>query len=210
MMTLLETLTFFSIMVALAAIPSTSVALVVTRAATSGIGSGMAVAAGIVLGDLVFVLLVIAGLSVVAESLGSLFVIIRYLGAAYLIWLGLSLICTKTRADSASAAPTAIRGRADLATSFIAGFLLTLGDIKAMLFYVSLFPMFVDPAALHLIDVFVIMVVTVVAVGGVKAGYALSATRVLSYASNATMGNRARKLAGGFMVGAGGYLIVKS
>jgi len=46
----------------LAAMPSTSVALVVTRSATLGVGNGFSVAAGIVLGDLVFVMLAILGL----------------------------------------------------------------------------------------------------------------------------------------------------
>ena len=79
-------------MVVLAAIPSASVALIVTRSATLGIKNGILVACGIVLGDLIFVALAILGMSFLAETMGSFFVIFRYVGGAYLVWLGFSLI----------------------------------------------------------------------------------------------------------------------
>lgn len=50
-MSIVESITLFGIMMALAAVPSTSVALVITRSATLGIRNGLAVAMGIVLGD---------------------------------------------------------------------------------------------------------------------------------------------------------------
>lgn len=68
-MSIIESLTLLGIMVALAAMPSASVALVVTRSATLGVANGLAVSAGIVLGDLVFITFAIFGLSVVAETL---------------------------------------------------------------------------------------------------------------------------------------------
>jgi len=52
-------------MALLAALPSASVALVITRSATLGVANGIAVSAGIVLGDLIFILLAIFGLSAV-------------------------------------------------------------------------------------------------------------------------------------------------
>ena len=58
-MDLLDSISLFLIMIALAAVPSTSVALVVTRSATLGISNGVAVSLGIVLGDLVFIFLAI-------------------------------------------------------------------------------------------------------------------------------------------------------
>ena len=58
-------------MAALAAIPSTSVALVLTRSATLGLANGIAVATGIVIGDLIFVLLALLGLYFVAGTMGK-------------------------------------------------------------------------------------------------------------------------------------------
>jgi len=194
-------------MVVLAAMPSTSVALVVTRSATLGVGNGFAVAAGIVLGDLVFIMLAMLGLSVVAETMGGLFMVIKYLGALYLLWLGFSLLKSQSKT---TITVDSTREKGNLVTSFLAGFILTLGDVKAIVFYVSLFPVFIDLSALQVAEVLVIAFVTVVSVGGVKVLYALSATKVATLARGLKFENAARKTAGGLMVGAGTYLIVKA
>jgi threonine/homoserine/homoserine lactone efflux protein len=206
-MSIIEIITLFGIMVTLAAMPSTSVALVVTRSATLGVANGIAVSVGIVLGDLVFILLAIFGLSVVAETMGSLFMVIKYLGAAYLLWLGYTLLASKSTSEIAVENPI---NKCNLAASFFAGFMLTLGDIKAIIFYVSLFPAFIDLSALRVADILAIISVMVISVGGVKAVYAFSATKVASLARRYRFDNAARKTAGGFMVGAGSYLIVKA
>ena len=206
-MTILETATLFAIMVLLAAMPSTSVALVVTRSATAGLGNGMAVAAGVMMGDLAFILMAVFGLSAVAEAVGGAFMAIRYVGAVYLIWLGFSLIKHAQKPPSSDAAGT---GNGGSAISFLAGFALTLGDVKALFFYLSLLPLFIDLTALKLADVIIVAVVTLIGVGGVKAIYALSATKVASWTGDLRLAGVARKTAGGFMIGAGGYMIAKA
>ncbi|MBN4078545.1 LysE family translocator [Gammaproteobacteria bacterium AH-315-C21] len=206
-MSIIETITLFGIMVALAAIPSASVALVVTRSATLGVGNGIAVAVGIVLGDLVFVMLAILGLFVVAEAMGSLFMVIKYLGAIYLLWLGLSLLKAQRKT---TITVNKAREKGNFVASLLAGFILTLGDIKAIVFYVSLFPVFIDLSALQVTEILIILFVTVVSVGGAKVFYALSATKVANFARELKFENAARKTAGGLMVGAGTWLIVKA
>jgi len=206
-MSIIEAISLFGIMVALAAVPSASVALVITRSVTLGVVNGIAVSAGIVLGDLVFILLAIFGLSVVAETMGSLFMVIKYLGATYLLWLGYTLLTSKR---TATITLTKTIEKRNLAASFLAGFILTLGDIKAIVFYVSLFPVFVDLSALNVADILIIISVMIVSVGGVKIVYAFSATKIASLARRNKLDNAARKTAGGFMVGAGSYLIVKA
>lgn len=194
-------------MAALAAVPSTSVALVITRSSTLGIANGIAVAVGIVLGDLAFILLAIFGLSSVAEAMGSLFVIVKYLGAAYLLWLGYTLLTSKNVSENTEQIPIKKR---NLVTSFLTGFIVTLGDIKAIIFYVSLFPVFLDLSELRVADVLTIILVMVVSVGGIKTLYACFARKVTSMARKYNFENATRKTAGGLMVGAGGYLIVKT
>ena len=194
-------------MLALAAAPSASVALVVTRSATMGVASGIAVAAGIVLADLVFVLLVILGLSAIAEAMGSLFIVIRYFGAIYLLWLGFSLL--KMEGSACYAIGEAQAG-ISLITSFFAGFALTLGDIKAVFFYLSLFPAFIDLNALEAGDILLIVLITVASVGGVKVFYALSAAKIAALTKGIKLQNIARRIAGGIMLGAGSYIIAKT
>lgn len=201
-----ETISLLLVMLTLALVPSSSVALVVTRSATHGVPNGISTSLGIVLGDLIFILLVILGLSSVAESMGWLFLTIKYIGAVYLIWLGYSLLVSKST-TTISVEKTNQKG--NLVASFLAGLFLTLGDIKAIFFYVSLFPTFVNIEALHLADILMIMSVTIFAVGGVKIFYVFSANTVVSMSKGYGFESKAKKLAGGFMIGAGSYLIVK-
>ena len=206
-MSIFETITLFGIMVALAALPSASVALVVTRSATLGVANGVAVTAGIILGDLIFILLAIFGLTVMAETMGSLFMVVKYIGAAYLIWLGYTLITSKS--TTTITIDKTIK-KQNLATSFLAGFILTLGDIKAIIFYASLLPAFIDLSTLQTSDVLIIISVMVTSLGSVKILYAFSAAKLVSFATSKKLDNVARKTAGSFMLGAGGYLIVKA
>lgn len=206
-MSIIEIITLFGIMVALAALPSTSVALVITRSATLGVANGVAVTAGIILGDLAFILLAIFGLSVVAEAMGSLFMIVKCLGATYLLWLGYTLITSKS--TTTITVDKTVK-KQNLVTSFIAGFILTLGDIKAIIFYASLLPVFVNLSTLQASDVLIIISVMVVSLGSVKILYAFSAAKIVALATDKKLDNIARKTAGGFMLAAGSYLIVKT
>jgi len=194
-------------MAALAAIPSVSVALVIARSATLGVANGLAVAAGIVLGDLIFVALAILGLSVVAEIMGGFFMVLKVLGGLYLLWFGLYLLSTRNMAIITVKNDYA---KSSLVTSFIAGFLLTLGDIKAIVFYASLLPVFVDLSTIQAPSTAVIGLITLFSVGGVKFIYAVYANKIAAYAKKTNMEASARKVAGGLMVGVGGYLIVKA
>jgi len=206
-MGILEVVSLFLVMLILALVPSSSVALVVTRSVTRGVTNGVSVSLGIILGDLIFILLAILGLSLVAETMGWLFLTIKYIGAIYLIWLGYTLLITKST-KIITVKKTNKKG--SLVESFLAGLFLTLGDIKAIFFYVSLFPIYVNPGALHLIDVLIIMIVTIITVGGVKIFYAITANKVVSMLKRYNFESKVKKMAGGFMVGAGGYLIIKS
>lgn len=206
-MSIIESITLFGIMVALAALPSASVALVIVRSATLGIANGIAVTTGIILGDLVFILLAIFGLTVVAETMGSLFMVVKYLGATYLLWLGYTLMTSKS---TITIKIDKTIKKQNLVTSFLAGFILTLGDIKAIIFYASLFPIFINLPALQVSDVLIIISIMVVSLGSVKILYAFSAVKVVSFTRNYTFDNATRKTLGVFMLGAGGYLIVKA
>lgn len=197
----------FGFMVTLAAMPSASVALVITRSVTLGVANGIAVTAGIVLGDLIFILLAIFGLSVVSETMGGLFIVIKLLGAIYLLWLGFSLLTSKE--TTIINFKERLKKR-NLISSFLAGFVLTLGDVKAIIFYVSLFPIFIDLSELHRIDVFVIIVVMTLSVGSVKFIYAFSATKLAYFIIGHKLDTAMRKIAGAFMLGAGSFLIVKA
>lgn len=205
-MSLIDAIVLFTVMAVLALVPSTSVAVVVARSSTAGFINGAAVAGGIVVGDLIFVLLAILGMAALAEVMGSLFLVLRYLAGAYLIWFGISILKSKPSQPVTASGQTV----STLSASFLSGLILTLGDVKAILFYASLFPAFVDLTAVEASDITILVVLTIVAVGGVKLGYAYTAMRVVSFVRGSKVERAAKFMAGGFMVGAGTYLIAKT
>jgi threonine/homoserine/homoserine lactone efflux protein len=206
-MSIFEIIALFGTMVVLAAMPSTSVALVVTRSITLGVTNGIAVGLGIVLGDLIFIALVLLGLTFVAEAIGSVFVLIKYIGAIYLIWFGVSLL--RSRGGEPMALDPS-RQRGSLIASFLAGLFLTLGDIKAIFFYLSLLPIFIDLTALRPLDIMVVILVTIFSVGGTKVLYAFYAIRLVSLVKSTRFESASRKVAGAALLGAGSYLVVKA
>lgn len=204
-MNLHEVIALFVAMALLALVPSTSVALVVARSSTGGFLNGAAVAVGIVLGDLVFVGLAVFGMAALAETMGGLFLILRVMAGLYLIWFGISLL----RSKSSMRIPTDL-SVSSLSASLLSGLVLTLGDVKAILFYASLFPAFVDLANISAADLAVIIGVTLVAVGGVKLGYAYFAARVVSLLGGGGVYRPVNVTAGGLLAAAGTYLIAKA
>ncbi len=190
-------------MVVLAAIPSVSVLAVSTRSATSGFIHGVFTTLGIVLGDIIFIVIAIWGLSFLAESMRDLFTLLKYVGGAYLILLGMGL----WRSEPHNIQEEEIV-RSSLISSFLTGLLITLGDQKATFFYLGFFPAFLDISQISFVDTLIIIAITIVAVGGVKTGYALMAHRArLLFSSKIRKG--INLAAGCVMVAVGVFLVIK-
>jgi len=205
-MSIFDGVALMGVLITLAVIPSTSVALVVTRSATLGLANGAAVAVGIVLGDMIFALLAIFGMTALSELMGVFFLIVKYAAGAYLIWFGLTLIKTRHHPSMVSLRSSS----GGLIASFTAGFLITLGDVKAIFFYASLLPTFVEVSTLQGGNILGLLLMIAVAVGGVKLVYALVAQQVASVASSIPIAREAKLVSGGLMVGAGTYLMVRN
>jgi threonine/homoserine/homoserine lactone efflux protein len=159
-------------MIVLAIIPSVSVLAVSARAAAFGFSHGMFTALGIVAGDIIFILVAVYGLAFIAEAMGEQFTLVKYIGGAYLIWLGISL----WRADAKMRKSDDVQ-RSSWRSSFLAGLLITLGDQKAILFYLGFFPAFIDLRLMTPIDTLLIILIATIGVGGAKLVYAFLADR---------------------------------
>lgn len=169
-MTLLTALTLFFSMVLLALIPGPGVLAVVARSLSADFRQGVSTVAGIVAGDYVFITCALLGLTALSELMGELFIIVKYLGAAYLIWLGISL----ARSKNANTQAKPIKEPNHLA-SFMAGLVTTISNPKAILFYLSFFPAFLDLSAVTVVDAALVYIIATLAVGGVMLGYAYAA-----------------------------------
>ena len=160
-------LAMFGSMVLLAALPSTSVLVVVARAAASGFPQGAATALGVVAGDIIYILLALFGLTLLADTLGEQLFLAKYIAAAYLIWLGVKLLKAGPASSDDQKTTTT-----SLYSSFLTGLLITLGDQKAVLFYLGFLPAFLDVNTATMADAGLIILITVFAVGGTKLLYA--------------------------------------
>lgn len=193
------------VMVVGAMIPSVSVLTVSARSAAFGFAHGVFTSLGIVVGDIVFILIAIYGLSVLADLMGSYFVLIKYLGGAYLIWLGIVLWRSKSKAGAVEK-----NGEYSLLSSFMTGLLITLGDQKAILFYLSFFPAFVDLSTMSFFDTGIIVVIAIVAVGGPKLVYACMADRATLIFKSSKVTKFINIAAGSVMISVGVFMMAKT
>lgn len=167
----------FSVMLVLALVPGVSALTVSARTVAHGFIHGACTTAGIVAGDIVFILIAIYGLSLLAVALGDLFMVVKLLGGVYLAWLAFSLWKTRTVTDATSS-----RTGTSLFSSFMAGLLITLADQKAILFYLGLFPAFIDLSTTGFRETLTIIVTASLAVGSAKLAYAWLANRARLFA----------------------------
>lgn len=204
-MSLSDTLAFAGIMFVLAATPGPGVFATVARALDSGFAHGALVALGIVTGDLVYLLLAVYGLAAMAQALGRFFIIVQYAGGAYLLWLGF-------KAWTAEPVAHRIAGIRELSwtDNFGSGLFVTLGNPKAVLFYLGFLPTFVDLAHLSLRDVLTIATVIIIVLGSVKLAYAYAAGQAGKLLASAKAGKIINRIAGSLMLAAGIILLFKT
>jgi threonine/homoserine/homoserine lactone efflux protein len=165
----------FVAMTILAALPSASVLVVTAHSVAYGFGHGASAAAGVVAGDLIYILVAIFGLHLLVEATHDATLAIGCLGGLYLAWLAWRLWRSAPPAVEAPDAGGAVA--TSRPESFVSGLLITLGDQKAILFYLGFLPAFLDLADLRHTDVAIVALVAMVAVGGVKLLYAALAGR---------------------------------
>ncbi|MDH3634163.1 MAG: LysE family translocator [Gammaproteobacteria bacterium] len=189
----------------LAIIPSISVLAVTARAVAFGFTHGMFTALGIVVADIIFILIAVYGLALLAGLMGEQFTWIKTIGGIYLIWLGISLC----RADAKTRNTDEIK-QSSWGSSFLAGFLITLGDQKAILFYLGFFPAFIDLSRMTPADTLAIIVIAVVGVGGAKLVYAYLADRASQAFKNTRAVLAINTLAASVMIVVGLTLLLKT
>ena len=204
-MTLSSTAALFGAMFVLAILPGPSVFAVVARSIASGFTHGLVTVLGIVAGDLIFIIFVVCGLWSIAETMSSLFALVKYLGCAYLIWLGMGLLNAQSKSVE-------IQGIKELSwlSNFLCGLFITLGDQKAIIFYISFLPAFLEMSSVSVFDAGIIMIVATIAVGGAKLVYAYMADKSRLFFEKSWAKKGMNITAGSVMIGTAIFLVVKT
>ena len=154
----------------LAMAPTLSSIIVATRSATFGRANGAAAAIGVACGDVTYVLIAVLGLATVASEARGFVELLKFAGAGYLSFLSFQLW-----RDEASPSSRQAGARAGMTSSFLAGYLLTLSDYKAIVFYLVFLPAFIDLEAISAPDAALVAAIAALAVGLAKMVYVVIA-----------------------------------
>lgn len=141
-----------------AAIPGPGITALVARALGSGFLASFWMSIGLVLGDLTYLVAVLFGLAVLAQTFGVAFLVIKWLGVAYLVWLAWKLWTAGIIGQNLQAETK----KESALSSMLAGWTLTLGNPKTMIFYLAITPTIIHLETVTLVDGVVLVAITAV------------------------------------------------
>ena len=131
-------------------LPGPNSIYVLSIAAQRGVRAGFQAASGVFVGDAILMLLSATGVASILHTLPALFILLKYVGAAYLGWIGLNMLRAAWRGwrhpAPASLAPAAPMREQDSRHPMRKALVISLLNPKAILFFISFFIQFVDPA----------------------------------------------------------------
>ncbi|GLK85030.1 LysE family translocator [Ancylobacter defluvii] len=189
-MDLLGLFVFAAALALAAASPGPSVIALVARTLAHGRQGTIPLVAGIILGDMVWLAAAALGLAALAATLGSLFVVVRLAAAIYLIFLAWKLWTAPAHAIAA----TMPKPNGSPAGLFLTGLGMTLGNPKAMAFYLALLPTIIDLnhlTMLAFVEMCAIIVMVLALVFGLYVGLAQRARGMIGSRRTIRLINRA-------------------
>jgi threonine/homoserine/homoserine lactone efflux protein len=177
--------------------PGPGVAALVARSLATGFRHSLPFAAGMVAGDLVWLSCTALGLAVLMQSFHGLFVAIKYAGCIYLGYLAFRLWTAPAASGEFAAAP-----RGEGLRLFVGGLVLTLGNPKVIVFFLSILPLVLDLQTISPLAFVEVALLTVLILGGTMAAYAYMADRARRLVASPSALRRINRLTGGVMAGA--------
>lgn len=180
-------------------IPGPTVTLIVANSLTHGTRAGLLNVAGTQLGLGLMMMVLVVGLSSIIATMGIWFDWLRLAGAAYLVWIGWKLL----RSSGGFAQPgntPAPRGG-----FFLQGFLVLLGNPKALLWFGAFIPQFVDPSGNYVGQVVLLGLTAMASAAISDGGYAILAGRAGKLLSRRRVQTVSR-IGGLCLIGGGAWL----
>lgn len=140
--------------------PDTSQLLIISNSVRYGLKRGAYTIAGDLTANSVQMTGAAFGLAAIIATSASAFIWIKWLGVAYLVWIGLQLVFSKDQPNDIAATSTAQSFRL-----FRQGFVTSMANPFAVVFFGALFPQFIDPT-LPVLPQLLILGVTYLVVDG--------------------------------------------
>ncbi|MGB0969035.1 MAG: LysE family translocator [Halocynthiibacter sp.] len=160
---------------------------------------------GIALGDVTWLTVAIVGLATVAKTFAGAFLVIKFLGAMYLLYLAWGFWVSDV--DKTTVQRQKDRGAIP---ALMAGYGVTLGNPKAIIFYLALLPSVLDLDRIDFAGWLVLSALTIVILFAALIPYAFLAVKARSVMSDAGALRRLNRLAGAVIGTAGAYIMTEA
>ncbi|MEO1343078.1 MAG: LysE family translocator [Pseudomonadota bacterium] len=160
---------------------------------------------GVIAGDLVWLGLSLSGLALIGQQIPIVFWVIKWAGVAYLVFLAVQLWRTSFDASGVSVTP---RKRGTLARVF-SGFSITMGNPKAMLFYLALLPSIVTPDSLNIAMVTALASAVIIVLACVFAVYIYAAHKARNAMASARGARVFNRITGTALGGAAAWIAAR-
>ena len=183
------------------AVPGPGVVAMVARSLGSGFGKAIPAALGTLVGDLVWMTLSAFGLAGLAAAMGAWFLIVKYAGAIYLFYMGYKY-WTAPVGEMAQIVP------ATASQSFFSQLSVTLGNPKAMAFFLAILPTVVDLNRLNAAGYGQLVLATAVLIPSIMLAYAGAAAQVRTLLTSKRARKNINRTAAVVMAGAGAGVAV--
>jgi threonine/homoserine/homoserine lactone efflux protein len=141
-------LSFLTASLILSIMPGPDNIFVLTESVSSGQRSGLSISLGLSLGVMIHTLAAALGLSIVIQQSVLIFSIIKYLGAAYLFYLAISAL--KTKSGGSKKDFTKGAERKSISQLIRKGFLMNVLNPKVSLFFIAFLPQFVSKSGFNI------------------------------------------------------------
>ena len=190
--------TFCAVYALAVATPGPGIAAIVARSLAHGFKGAPAFVAGFIVGDLAWFAIAATGLAAIARTAATVFVAIKWAGVVYLIFLAWKL----WTAPAERVAVVDDDGRQHGWRAFVASLMLTLGNPKAILFFLALLPTVVDLASLNAVRVIEISTAIAIILPAVLFSYVFLAARARQLFTTPRAVQRLNRSSGVAMAGA--------
>jgi len=207
MLGITQILTYVAALGLAAAIPGPGMTALVARSVSGGAISGFTMLGGLIIGDLVYLSFAVFGLAVIAHNYSSVFILINWAAALYLCWLAWQFLKYQPQAISIGKPAS----RHELASAWLSGFTITLGNPKTVAFYLAILPLVISLDNVSLMTWGMMLVpLTILVLLSVGAVFILAALKIRHFLTSAKAQRRLFRSAGVIMLLAAAGMIMKT
>lgn len=184
--------------------PGPAVLLVVSLGLTAGARAGLGASLGILTANTFYFILSATGIGAILLASWDLFFLIKWAGAAYLMWLGLRMLVSRSSPfDLADG--TSLRAR-PRRTPFTHGVVTQGANPKALVFFTALLPQFIRPGGAVPLQVVILAVSSILIELAVLSLYVAVCQRARGMMRRPRMATVLNRAGGALLIGAGAGL----